>query len=106
MNYIDFNQENFVLYLEAIRKRICAYYGPRCDCKYGILDKNSGEHSGCPECYLMKYFIESITSSEFKKIVDRIKRKQKQSSTSSSVKNKLKGNVKKSTKTSVSRKSD
>jgi hypothetical protein len=33
--------------LETIRKRLCCYAGPTCDCKFGASGK--GEETGCPE---------------------------------------------------------
>jgi hypothetical protein len=37
--------------LEAVRRRVCAYMGDTCDCKYGLTTeaRASSEHTGCPE---------------------------------------------------------
>lgn len=41
------NDERLIEGLEAIRKRLCVYPGPTCDCKFGASGK--GEQTGCPE---------------------------------------------------------
>lgn len=39
--------------LEAVRRRVCAYMGESCDCKYGLTtekqERQSSERTGCPE---------------------------------------------------------
>ena len=57
--------------LERIRKTLCAYIGPTCDCKY-MQDEDqyicSGceAGSGCPEIYTAINLIKSMSAAEYK----------------------------------------
>lgn len=58
-----------------LRKAICYYMGPTCDCKYMGDDGEigRGECSGCPELYEVIALIEAMTPAEFERIRKRAK---------------------------------
>lgn len=64
--------------LKRIQKRLCAYKGPRCDCKFMDdetvhICSGSENGSGCPELYLASDLISAMTHIEFNRIVKRAK---------------------------------
>lgn len=61
--------------LAKVRKSICFYMGPTCDCKYlgEETEVGKGECSGCPELYQAIAMIEAMTPEEFETIGTRAK---------------------------------
>jgi len=64
--------------LENLRKNICCYMGPTCDCKYGVEDRAKkdeilcasfvpygGEHTGCPELRMVLRLLSVISEEDF-----------------------------------------
>lgn len=64
--------------VKQIQAIICAYRGGfKCDCKYSIDNVHlSGEHSGCPECYLLMDFFSAMTEKEYNRVIARMKKKE------------------------------
>ncbi len=59
--------------LQKIRKSICLYQGPYCDCKFLGEDSKLGESefSGCPELYEVEALLNVMTPEEFKDLCNR-----------------------------------
>jgi hypothetical protein len=57
--------------IENIRKRLCCYMGPRCDCKYG--GTGQGESTGCPELYMVLNLLTVMTEKQFKDLCNKAK---------------------------------
>lgn len=64
--------------IKQIQASICSYNGSfKCDCKYSIDNIHlSGEHSGCPECYLLMDFFSAMTEKEYNRVIARMKKKE------------------------------
>jgi hypothetical protein len=72
------NQDDLVNSLKKIRKKLCAYIGSPCDCKF-ITDETddnqvcgrSENGSGCPEVLYAAALINAMTPAELRKICKR-----------------------------------
>ncbi len=80
-------QEELASNLIKVQRTLCAYDGypfveaemPKkapdtCDCKYGVRNIKC-ETNGCPEVRLAQAIIEGMTDSEYKRIINRITKK-------------------------------
>lgn len=66
-------QDRIVKGLLAIRKKLCCYMGPPCDCKYGYDpdDTPYSEQTGCPEIALAASIISRMTPEEYTTFMER-----------------------------------
>ena len=72
--------------IELIRyKNVCTYMGSRCDCKFGILNKehkkgffNTSESNGCPELREIISIIEYIPQATWDKAINDRNKKHKE----------------------------
>ena len=68
------NRENVIKFLEEVRaKRLCAYIGTRCDCKYGAdhIGAHGESGNGCPEMRCVEAMFELMTDKEFERLKKR-----------------------------------
>lgn len=70
-------QDELVNSLERIRKKLCAYMGEHCDCKFmapenDTICNGSEIGSGCPEIYTAIAIINALTPAELEKINKRV----------------------------------
>lgn len=56
--------------LLRLRRNICGYTGPPCDCKYGYKD-GTREQTGCPEIANAAALIARLRPSEYEEILNR-----------------------------------
>lgn len=80
------SQDELAKNLIKLQRTLCAYDGfpfefvmPRkapdtCDCKYGVKNLTC-ETNGCPEVRLAQAIIDGMTDSEYKRILNRIMKK-------------------------------